>query len=391
MLDGMATHYNFRLTSPILTRSRNPSFSHTQTHTNTHTNTHTHATLHVGQNNALQDWLDVDEEEGSDHDAQPTPTGRAERDGGHADRPPAVRPELHESAPQWMGFRQRRSSVLSCPQGSGSVTPPAIQTEHSKVTSLKIASRLEQRVGSAGSRSPSGQPKPLRAGAAERDRDGSCSLMRSPCTETGSPTGAADEPAFDRAGLHGRCHSRPRFGVVANRRGHRRQHRQRNPQMHPDAEEISGDARSAAGAGAWCAASGRQRDSTGIWKLDRSVHGNSFSEFSIVSEGSGSRSSIDVHNFLEEFVGSSGEDRNRTIPCGVDSRGVEGGGEVRDSQLRPAWNGGSQHDHGHREAGGSGLDARDAEELLDGENSREVLLAIEDLHFGERFTAVLRQ
>eukprot|EP00752_Nemacystus_decipiens_P001573 g1534.t1 len=93
---------------------------------------------------------------------------------------------------------------------------------------------------------------------------------------------------------------------------------------------------------------------------------SSFSGFS--SEIDGSKSSIEVHNFLEESAGS-------------DEGGSLDGAEVvrgNGSSYR-----GGIGDGRNDSGSGNDLDAQDIRFLSDGKKLRDVLLAIEDLHFSE--------
>lgn len=174
---------------------------------------------------------------------------------------------------------------------------------------------------------------------AERNRSRPKNLP--PCTEVDHKAAANETSAVQDADVGGNFRTPP-FS--------------RYPQ-----DEKKAEARATAG---W----GRHRRPSGSWALDISTHDSSFSGFS--SEIDGSKSSIEVHNFLEESVGSTGEEGGSRD--GAESSRADG----------PCCRGGAS-DGRNNDGGGNDLDAQDIRFLSDGKKLRDVLLAVEDLHFSE--------
>lgn len=140
----------------------------------------------------------------------------------------------------------------------------------------------------------------------------------------------------------------------------------------PKSSRYSQDERNSASEVRATAGLGRHLRPSGTWALDPSTHDSSFSGFS--SEIDGSKSSIEVHNFLEESVGSACEDRG--------SR--DGAESIRGDGL---YHRRSSADGRNNDGGGNDLDAQDIRFLSDGQKLRDVLLAVEDLHLSEQKNA----
>lgn len=325
-----------------------------------------------------QAWLNSDGERGSDDDDQSPLTFGEEQREGHEDPEdqedqedplqaprrkssvsptqkrkisPDARPWLLKLSPQWIDFKRRRSSLLSLHFSNGSRIPRSTSISRSTSTQSKLGrvgsvAHVRPRTASTGSRTLSEQLKTLygATGLASRNRSPAKNLPS--CTEIDYKA-AANELGADQDDDGGGRSRTPSFSGAPKS--------SRYPQ-----DERYGEVRATAGLG-------RHRRSSGTWALDHSTHDSSFSGFS--SEIDGSKSSIDVHNFLEESVGSEDEGS-------LDgAEGVRGDG--------PYYHGGIG-DGRNNDGSCNDLDAQDIRFLSDGKKLRDVLLAVEDLHFSER-------
>ncbi|CAM9201076.1 unnamed protein product, partial [Ectocarpus fasciculatus] len=272
---------------------------------------------------------------------------------------PDVRPWLLKRSPQWEDFRRRRSSLLSLHFGKGSLisstTDPQLARPGSSLRTHSRKSTTNSR------RSLLEKPRHTRRASGGRDRDRSLAINLAPCTEIDSPAAAAgSDPGDDVAEEK----SRPQPSSVVPS-GSRRQQVQISGNGQEKAQEAGVVAGVAAGAGVL----GRHRRPSGTWGLDNSPHNSSFSGFSSISGMNESKSSIDVHNFLEESLGSACDSGDGSRREGVDI-GRVGGGGVDDGRNGDV-------------CGGYDLDAQDIRFLSESKKLRDALLAVEDLHFCE--------
>lgn len=329
-----------------------------------------------------QAWLNSDGAEESDSDEQPPLAVREENLDGqndkedHEDTPQTMRrssvsppqrhrvssdarPWLLKLSPQWVDFKRRRSSLLSLHFGKGSRISRTMSTQESKLGLLGSAARLRPRTASTDSRTLLAHLSTTYSAAGGVDRNPSCAKNLPFCTEIDHKVAASETSADhdDVAGDNSRTSS---FSGIPKNSRCLTQQQQRLMPHHSD--ERHGEMGVTAGLG-------RHRRPSGTWALDNSTHDGSFSGFS--SEIDGSKSSIEVHNFLEESVGS---------PC-EDGGSRDGAESIRGDGLSHR---GGVGDGRNNDSGGNDLDAQDIRFLSDGKKLRDVLLAVDDLHFSEQ-------
>ncbi|CAM9524304.1 unnamed protein product, partial [Ectocarpus sp. 8 AP-2014] len=272
---------------------------------------------------------------------------------------PDARPWLLKRSPQWEDFRRRRSSLLSLHFGKGSLISSTTDPQLARPESGR---RIHSRKSTARSRrSLLEKPRHTRRASGGRVRDRSPAVNLTPCTEIDSPAAAAGNDSDDDVAQE---RSRPQPSSVVPS-GSRRQ----QVQISENGKEKAQEAGVVAGVTAGVGVLGRHRRPSGTWGLDNSPHNSSFSGFSSISGMNGSKSSIDVHNFLEESLGSAYEDGDGSRREGVDS-GRVGGGGIDDGRNGDV-------------CGGHDLDAQDIRFLSESKKLRDALLAVEDLHFCE--------
>lgn len=187
-----------------------------------------------------------------------------------------------------------------------------------------------------------------------------------PFTET-ERSEATSEDKAEPGGVRGEV-DRTALSGAASKELRDQQPRQRHPLPRYHSGEKQG------GVGATAAGPGRHLRPSGNWALDSSAHDSSFSGFSSISEIDGSKSSMEVHDFLEESVGSANEDEDGSSSRGDPEAGGGGLGGVDSGRTECGGDG---------SAGGNDLDAQDIRFLVEGKKLRDVLLAVEDLHFSE--------
>lgn len=262
---------------------------------------------------------------------------------------PDARPWLLKLSPQWIDFKRRRSSLLSLHFSNGSRMSRSTSTQ-SKLGRVDSVAHARPRTASTGSRALSEQLKTLYGAAGLVSRNRSPAKNLPSCTEIDYKA-AANELGADQDDDGGGKSRTPSFSGAPK------------SSRHPQ-DERYGEARATVGLG-------RHRRSSGTWALDHSTHDSSFSGLS--SEIDGSKSSIEVHNFLEESVGSEDEGS-------LDgAEGIRGDG---------AYYRGGSGDGRNNDGSCNDLDAQDIRFLSDGKKLRDVLLAVEDLHFSEHNHAV---
>lgn len=279
---------------------------------------------------------------------------------------PDARPWLLKRSPQWEDFRRRRSSLLSLHFGKGSLIS---STTNPQLARPESGRRIHSRRNTTRSRrSLLEKPRHTRKASGGRIRDRSLAVNLAPCTEIDSPAAAAGNDSGDDVAEK---KSRPQpSSVVPSGRRHQQ------VQISENGQEKAQEAGVVAGVTAGVGVLGRHRRPSGTWGLDNSPHNSSFSGFSSISGMNGSKSSIDVHNFLEESLGSAYEDGDGSRREGIDNGRVGGGG------LDDGRNGDV--------CGGHDLDAQDIRFLSESKKLRDALLAVEDLHFCEKPVLVPR-
>lgn len=274
---------------------------------------------------------------------------------------PDARPWLLKRSPQWEDFRRRRSSLLSLHFGKGSLISSTTDPQLARPGSgLRIHPRKST---TSSRRSLLEKPRYTRRASGGRDRDRSLAVNLAPCTEVDSPAAAAGSDSGDDVAEE-KSRPQPSSSLVPS--GSRRQ----EVQISENVQEKAQEAGVVAGVTAGVGVVGRHRRPSGTWGLDNSPHNSSFSGFSSISGMNESKSSIDVHNFLEESLGSACEDGDGSRREGVDNGRVGGGG------LDDGRNGDV--------CGGHDLDAQDIRFLSESKKLRDALLAVEDLHFCEK-------
>ncbi len=288
---------------------------------------------------------------------------------------------LNLSSPQWVDFKRRRSSLLSLHFGNGSLIRATASTpEPRPVARLGSAARLRPRAALSGlKRSLHKKQKAAHGGAGGsggRDGAGDVDLEHAPRAPrapnlpsftTTERSGAISEDKAEPDDVRGEI-GRPAVSGAVSMELSDSQPRQRQlmPRYHSGEKQ--------GGVGSTVAGPGRHPRPSGNWALENSAHDSSFSGFSSISEIDGSKSSMEVHDFLEESAGSANEGED-----GRSSRGEpeNGGGDLG------GVDGGRAGCGGDGSAGGNDLDAQDIRFLVEGKKLRDVLLAVEDLHFSE--------
>ncbi|CAB1110112.1 unnamed protein product [Ectocarpus sp. CCAP 1310/34] len=273
---------------------------------------------------------------------------------------PDARPWLLKRSPQWEDFRRRRSSLLSLHFGHGSLIS---STTDPQLARPESGQRIHPRKSTTRSRrSLVEKPRYTRKASEGRVRDCSLAANLAACTEIDSPAAAAGNDADDDV-AEKKYRPQPSSVVTS---GSRRQ----QVQISENGQEKAQEAGMVAGVTAGVGVLGRHRRPSGTWRLDNSPHNSSLSGFSSISGMNESKSSIDVHNFLEESLGSAHEDGDGSRREGIDS-GLVGGGGLDDGRNGDV-------------CGGHDLDAQDIRFLSECKKLRDALLAVEDLHFCEK-------